>query len=395
MALVFSTNNRYIGLDGFPSPNFSKAWFLLKEFMVNSAGWTIVQSGTYDTNTSSGPHSNSGDVITDATDGYGGLSSSVVWWVMRDPGGKREFLFYRPTAISNTEYAPGYLTASYMSIAYSANDRFSTTLGLGGNPVSADNPPIANDMIWLGSTDRDTGTGIGASIATPGEHNTPDIWGGDVNYSNTWNLHICASTTAPYPFYFWFTKQTETLSFFCMDALVDTYTEDTDPVLFYYFPIVGGPHSLNNSSLSTWYKKPASFASRSDFSVAVTNNTARFLPTSAMWFLYDIGTGLSSGRHVAIPGGIPTNIYDGHDELFPVSYCRHSSTPYQIGPTSPINSILSLPPAYKGSSSFLRMLGSNREQFDVFDVSTVRDHICVGTPAYIAIPWDGSIVNIA
>lgn len=378
MALVFSTNNRYVGLSGNPNPSFSSAWFLLKEFMKTSVGWTVVQSAAQTLSTNS-------DIITDAYAGAGGMSSDTVWWVMRDPDGKKELLFYRPNAINPADYA----TAANMAIAYSANDRFSTTLGLGGAAVSATNPPIANDMIWLHQPDNYTGNAPG-TLDAPGLMTTNVNWGNGINYSTTWNFHVCASTTAPYPFYFWFTTQNNTAGFFCMDSLVDTHPLDTDDVLFYHFPNSGGIFNLNYSLLRTWYKKPVNFTDRADFAAKITNNEARFLATSALYYTYDINN-YGGGTHsvsVAIPRGLPTNLYNTQDDLFPIRYARNTQANYY-------NDILSLPPSYKGTSSFLRYLASPRNQFDTLDVSSARDWVAVGSTPLIAMPWDGSLVNLA
>jgi hypothetical protein len=378
MALVFSTNNRYVGLSGNPAPNFSNAWFLLKEFMVNSAGWSIVQSAAQTLSTTS-------DIITDAYSGPGGMSSPTVWWVMRDPGSKRELLFYRPNAINPADYT----TASYMAIAYSANDRFSTTLGLAGNPVSATNPPIASDMIWLHQPDTFTGNSPG-TLAAPGAMTDNVNWGNNINYSTTWNFHVCASTTAPYPFYFWFTTQDNTASFFCMDSLADTHPLDTDDVLFYHFPVFGGINNLNYSMLRTWYKKPIHFSDRTDFANKINNKEARFLATAALYYTYDISNygGNQFAVSVAIPRGLPTSLYSTKDDLFPIRYARNTQASYY-------NDILSLPPSYKGTSSFLRYLASPRNQFDTLDVSGTRDWVAVGANPIIAIPWNGALFNLA
>jgi hypothetical protein len=370
MTLVFSTNNRYVGLDGFPSPNFSRAWFSLKEFMVNSAGWSVTQSGAQN-------YSNSGDIIVDHSDGYGGMSSPTVWWVLRDPGGKRELLFYRPNAINSSNFA----TASYMAIAYSAGSKFSTTLGLGGNPVSATNPPIANDMVWLHQPDNFAGNSPG-TLAVPGNMTDDVNWGGDINYATSWNFHMCADLDSPYSFYFWFTRQSETTGFFCMDGLTNVHPLDTDNVLFYHFPQMGGMvNLLGSAQLKSWYKKPSTFVNRADFANKITNNEAGFLLTQVLSYNYE-------QNQVAIPRGMPASLYTAKELLFPVMYLRNTSAPYP-------NPILELPASYKGISSFVQMLASAREQFDTVSVMTVRDKIAVGINPIIVVPWDGSIINIA
>jgi hypothetical protein len=90
----------------------------------------------------------------------------------------------------------------------------------------------------------------------------------------------------------------------------------------------------------------------------------------------------------AVPRGLPTNIYDGKDELYPVYYCRNTTIPYY-------NENLSLPPSMKGSSVLMRAIASARNQFDTFNVGGARTKIASGTNPVIALPWNGDLINLS
>jgi hypothetical protein len=242
-------------------------------------------------------------------------------------------------------------------------------------------------MVWLHQTDKWVGTSAWQtpSLAVPGLMTDDVNWGGDINYSTAWNIHFCAETTeAPYPFYFWINRQSETTGFFCMDSLQDFHSLDTDGVIFYSYPNLGGPHDINtttnNTHIKGWYLKPNHFVDRTDFASRITNNESRFLPTLILYYNY--------GNNVAIPSGMPTNIYDSRDELYPIMYCRQTNVAYY-------NETLSLPPSIKGASSFMMMTASNRNQFDTFNVSNIRDWITCGSDGEIVIPWNGDIINLS
>jgi hypothetical protein len=383
MSLVYLTNQRYVGLNVNGYPSFADAWLKIKNFMKNTANWLIVQSAAQ-------TFSSTTDIILDSTTNPGGMSSPVVWWVMRDPAGVREFLFYRSAAVTDVN---NHLSYANMAIAYSAKDRFSTIFGLGGNTVSATNPPIANDMVWLHTSDNWVGSG-GGTLAVPGLMNDSVNWGGAIGFSDNWNVHMFADTSAQYPFYFWFTRINDTTGFFCMDTLQDTHSLDQDNVLFYSFPQVGGiKNDINFAScqypLRSWFRKPANFTNRADFAEKISNNEARFLRTNLVKYTYNNNLYRNSNAQysTAAPAGLPTCFYDGKDELFPATYIRASKN-------GNIDNILSIPPSFKGTSTFIKLISTARNQFDTFNVAGERDKIAIGSSPILAFPWDGSIINV-
>jgi hypothetical protein len=121
MSKTFSVNNRYLGLGGIDAPNFCDAWYKVKQTLVN-ANWTVSQSGCAtldgnDINTTAGAgvitnqSKDSGDILT-----LDKMKSSKVWWIVRDPAGKREILFFRPQPITVHWGAANILPeSSYMS----------------------------------------------------------------------------------------------------------------------------------------------------------------------------------------------------------------------------------------------------------------------------------------
>lgn len=200
MAKVFSSNNRFSGRGSLPEPNGSRMWLMFKDFLTSRPGgafdgqngnptggaWTVVQSAA-------GTVSSVGDIITSADNANGGMSSNVVWWVMRDPDGVREFLFFRNLTINPADTNG----SSYMTVAYSAAEHFSTTEGHNGTVVSAINPPIAPDMIWLNQPDTSVGTALpGLTSDVINIVSTPDATDGPTSVTLvnalkvSWNAHM-------------------------------------------------------------------------------------------------------------------------------------------------------------------------------------------------------------
>jgi hypothetical protein len=205
-----------------------------------------------------------------------------------------------------------------------------------------------------------------------------------IQQSTYWNLHMCASTVAPFQFYFWLTYQEtdvtsyltaekqrtdnpgsatnsnitisntvpyiyDSLSFFALDSIADNPIEDVDPVVF-WCDVAGGapahksghyPATMSNINellpvgsvapsttycIRSWYKKPAHFADSTDFMNRFTGMTCGFLPTAVLMYQivqsYEYGS--SKGIVTIIPGNLSTNTYSSFDEIFPLMYGRGS-----------------------------------------------------------------------
>lgn len=138
------------------------ATFKLKA-VLKSAGWTVPSSSdglTYNA---------SGDQITAATSGAGGMANNNAWYVVREPGSRREWCVQRGTA--NTAYR----------IKYSALSHFT-----GGSPGATRTPAAVDEQVLLGS----------GTDAAPG---FVSIFAAD----STYRIHIIANSTpigGVYPF---------------------------------------------------------------------------------------------------------------------------------------------------------------------------------------------------
>lgn len=104
--------------------------FNLKE-CLKQAGWIHQASGTGTGGTFSVTPGNVNDQITNSGTGAGGMDRANAWFVLRDPGGTREWLFQRLA------------TSLSWRIYYSALDKF---IGVGFGAVSATVPPSATDQ---------------------------------------------------------------------------------------------------------------------------------------------------------------------------------------------------------------------------------------------------------
>lgn len=103
------------------------AMFKLKE-VLKAAGWTVPRSSdglTYNAG---------GDQITVATSGAGGMENNNAWYVVREPGDRREWCVQRGT------------TNRSWRIKYSADDKFT-----GGSPGVSQTPSATDEQIIVGS----------------------------------------------------------------------------------------------------------------------------------------------------------------------------------------------------------------------------------------------------
>lgn len=141
------------------------AIFKLKA-VLKAAGWTVPSSSDGTT------YNSSGDQITVATSGAGGMANNNAWFVIREPGGRREWCWQRGTNNQNWR------------VKYSASARFT-----GGSP-SATRVPSATD-----SPDANA-LGGGGTDASP---SFASLFATDSSY----RVHITANSTpisGAYPF---------------------------------------------------------------------------------------------------------------------------------------------------------------------------------------------------
>lgn len=94
-----------------------------------SAGWTKVADSDGTT------YSSSGTQVTGYASGANGLNNARAWVRMREPGGRREFLFQRDTSTNEQNWR----------VLYSALDRFT-----GGSPGATQTPSATDEQTILG-----------------------------------------------------------------------------------------------------------------------------------------------------------------------------------------------------------------------------------------------------
>lgn len=411
-ALKFSVNNRYIGPGSLASPTGAQMWFDFKEFMcrlptdpdplLQGPGWTVVMSaaGT--------ALSLTGDCITSADAVNGGMGASNAWFVLEDPSGGQQFLFFKPHAPTSTN---DLYKASEMLICYSAAEKFDNA-GAHGGPISADRPPVAADSVWLHLGDTAVGTGprsdgVPVDMANMGYITDSAPWWQGISTDDAWEMDVQADADAPYGIVLTTRSISNTMGFFCHDPVVDAHAADRCKYVQWFFtgpnsPSDGGgglnlmnPDSNNNgvvASIRCWNKKPTAFKpsggtvqdGRTAMAAAFAASTTRYLPISVpyLWMRSD-----QYGAPV-IPRGLPPSIIDGQDELFPLTYVRHQPYLNGLQPNQIVH--LQMPPAYKGTSSMLRLVATPRYNFDMFNVNNVeRSHIVWGNPGIVASKWSG------
>jgi hypothetical protein len=297
---------------------------------------------------------------------------------------------------------------------------------------------MANDLVWLTATDATLPLQEYPFIPRTNANGT-FILGGDrflqdkVGQYSTFFVNMCANNaTAPYNFYFnWIAGRdipagltsSTTTAFFGMDRVSDTQTGDNEPVVTWCSTKVGAPSNMAlgvpsfystisdgiATDIRSWYGKPDTIIDRNHFIHLVNNFTCTFCATPSMSYSYMS----SAGQTSAVPGRMPVNVYNGNEEVYPMVYAHGSTELVNVKDyqghwgldlsglpvwiiTRPDNSVMPamrLPPTYKGTSDFFTLTGVTRDQFDTLNVGTnnVRNYICVGDYAVVAIPWNGSL----
>lgn len=216
-------------LQTFGTANTASQVFFRLKAVLKAAGWTVSSSSDGTT------YNASGDQITHAGTGAGGMENASAWYVVREPGGRREWCIQHTTAM-------------LYRCKYSALTRF------GAGSPSATRVPAA--------TDEQTIAGSG-SDATP--------TGGSFFNSSTARLHIIANSNpiaGCYPFVFFMTVSPGTTEFSgalwqepvapgSFDVL------DADPCIVGAGLSGGGIAGFTSSASKTWIAYglgPANFA---------------------------------------------------------------------------------------------------------------------------------------
>lgn len=292
-----------------------------------------------------------------------------------------------------------------------------------------------------------------------------------IDQQSNWAIHLCASTVAPYNFYAWWVSSFDTsgakgtdtgwyldkkginpfnpdlpdqpsksalpfdgLSFLCMDSLINTNSGDTDPVVIWCDTDHGAPcrsvsnyprtgmscaEGILNSSASaqcyrlcirSWYKKPPTFSSNTDFMKQIRSYQCAFLPTQVLQYTvaekYTAEINLYQPdrypHETVIPGNLNETVGSNKQQVFPLMYGRGSTfypqaNQYKYVQTPDADTILyikecfKLPPAFKGTSNFIYLAGATKREFNTLDYDgETANYIYAGRYSMIVLPWDGS-----
>ena len=254
--------------------NGASAVFRLKE-LLKQAGWTVLMSSDGTT------YNASGDQITSAGSGAGGMDNQDAWFRIEDPASLREYVFQRGIA----HY--------YWLWHYSASDGFT-----GGSP-DATTIPTASDMQGLGRVE------VTSQVMFP--------------TSGSWITHIAAQNAAHNGVYAWWLCCYTTVekTFFACDAIDSTTTDnDNDPCVHIGTDDAPTYATMSSTSLSA---NPDSFRS-----------WMRYGEDDEEWSGI---TGLYYTANGTLYVPLPTNnafILDPHDSdiavALPIHWMRHTST---------------------------------------------------------------------
>lgn len=257
MAKVYSVNTT-------PATG-SATMFDIKE-TLKSAGWTVSSSSDGTT------YNASGDQITHAGSGAGGMANSRAWFRIQDPGGRREYCIQKSTS-DNIAWR----------IKYSASQRF-----VAGSPDATVTPSASDEGILLGA----------GSDASP-------TFASLFSTDNSYKSHIVAMNVAEgnvYSFW-WFSSVngTGTLApgFFC-EALDVNASSSVDEDRCVTVAAVGSVwNSFSNDGYAPygWY--------RYNLSGAAFGRHSALVPYGAAYF-----------------GNEGTDAYEGKDTLLPPLWAK-------------------------------------------------------------------------
>jgi len=333
----------------FSTSNYARTgsdWiFQWKEFM-KTLGWAIVfSSDGYSSFTNN-------DVLTTYKTGPGGLGNPRAWFVIESPAlGGAQFCFQR----------------SNLTTAQNGNIFWRITYSITGFDSGSPNlttVPTANISPFTNEPDQRTVFGTGT-----------DGYPGFIKLFNSqadqvYRCSFMADDAAPYGWY-WFgnniydiAPRTGLANLFVYDPLIaGSYLNslDEDPYIIY----IDGSQSVGTSN----------FFVTAPNSVSITSFYKRGTPQEEAVSLtgYPLSCfGLSGFTIALVPFGIPQNIFNQNDDLFPLLWARGGSQGYPNG--------------YKGQSTFIKMCGTQRESYDRLSILSIGDTVVIGQ---ITLPWNG------
>jgi hypothetical protein len=305
----------------------AEAIFNLKT-LLKLQGWTVQSSSDGTT------YNASGDQISSAGSGAGGMANNSAWFRIRSPAGagSQEFTCQRGT------------TNLVWRIKRSRTAGFT-----GGSPGTTQTPSATDELIAIGA-----GTDASPTFSS--------LFAADGTYR--WN---CASDGAS-PYGWWAvafpTGGGAPQAVLILDPLLDTTATDAD--IYIFLVGVSGQSQLSLAALQNEAGAATSRAAWSQIISASPGSSYVHWPTCR----YATGSGDVS------PNALPTNPINAKDERFPAIYARRSALAN---------------PGFKGQSSLLRWTGTSRTTGDTLTVSTTRDRIVM---ADISLPWDGTVPSV-
>lgn len=125
------------------------AWLLAFKTVAVAAGWTVPRSSDGTT------YNATGDQITTANTGAGGMQNTGAWFILREPGGRREWCW---------QYANG-ATQLNVRVKYSPLARFT-----GGTPGAVRVPSATDEQLMFGGGTDASPTYAGISNAPSGRY---------------------------------------------------------------------------------------------------------------------------------------------------------------------------------------------------------------------------------
>lgn len=328
MALV------YMASSGIAVTTGADTFYQIKTFL-KARGWTVPASSdglTYNA---------SGDQITSAASGAGGMDNNSAWFRLQDPAGVRERLFQRGT--NNKNWRDKYSRASKFT---------------GGSPGATTAPTAADQGHVQGA---DTPTFV-TCLPTDG----------------TYKLYGAADNAAPYGFCFLgLSSGLTALNFFlCYDPLASLPdASDLDP---YVVGMNSATSNLTNIGAGTHFFSSSTGSGFSSW-LDVGGGSAAFVKVGLpVHSIFDTG---GSARNVT-PGGDGTShagTYNGQGKylILPAYYDRPSTNTVPVGT--------------KGVSYWWRLATGPIAVGDTGVVGTSKDWVGVGTG--LLFRWNGTTIS--
>lgn len=330
MAKVFSVGS---SLTGGPAIIFN-----LKT-QLKLGGWTVTRSSDGTT------FNSSGDQITTAVTGAGGMDNNNAWFVIRQPaavgGAQRMLMFMR-----------GNSGADYWTIQYSRNGVFT-----GG---SATVPATATDSQYIHGVDVVGGASFYNAIAT--------------------RVSFMYDNASPYGW--WVIAHNSGTTTFNSLLMMDPLTSGSSNALdddTYVFVSCGSSSTYGNTIYDSVSNPNANLVGISSplGSPGCVGWYKRNL-TGATWVR--LAMGILNFHGLSVYHGQGQNGYATKDDLFPIIYGRSGGN----GATTQ--------PFIKGTSTLAQMVSTHRASQDTLTVSTTRDYLHIG-PGMV-LNWNGSVPTL-